>query len=65
MTELHVRKPPFAFDDVAFLWNPSNPAFSVAMDAMSFWVIGLERYLVRVVRDADAAITETFGPQPA
>jgi predicted metal-dependent hydrolase len=58
MSDLHVRKPAFDFSGVAFLWNPSQPAFSVAMNAMSFWVIGLERYLVRVVKDAERVITD-------
>lgn len=58
MSELRVRQPPFTFDGVEFLWNPANPAFSVFTNCVSFWVIGLERYLVRIMKDADARITD-------
>jgi predicted metal-dependent hydrolase len=58
MSQLQVRRPPFRFDGVAFLWNPANPAFSVFVNALSFWVIGLERYLVRIVKDAEAHMTD-------
>lgn len=57
VSNLQVRQPAFSFDDVEFLWNPSNPAFSVFANSVSFWVIGLERYLVRIVKDADPLIT--------
>lgn len=57
MSNLQVRQPAFSFDDVEFLWNPANPAFSVFANCVSFWVIGLERYLVRIMKDADAHIT--------
>lgn len=53
-----MRQPAFTFDDVEFLWNPANPAYSVFVNALSFWVIGLERYLVRIIKDADALITD-------
>lgn len=58
MRELQVRKLGFTFDDVEFLWNPANPAFSVFVNALSFWVIGLERYLVRIVKDAEAHLSD-------
>ena len=58
MSDLQVRQPPFTFDGVAFLWNPTNPSFSVFVNCVSFWVIGLERYLVRVTKDADTHITD-------
>ncbi|HET9731220.1 MAG TPA: metal-dependent hydrolase [Acidimicrobiales bacterium] len=58
MGDLQVRQLPFTFDGVEFLWNPANPAFSVFVNCISFWVIGLERYLVRIMKDADAHITD-------
>jgi predicted metal-dependent hydrolase len=58
MNLLQVRKPPFTFEGVEFHWNPANPAFSVFVNAMSFWVIGLEHYLVRTMRAADPHITD-------
>ena len=59
MSHLQVRRPACTFDGVEFLWNPTNPAFSVFVNALSFWVIGLERYLVRIMKDADAYITDS------
>ena len=58
MSDLQVRQIPFTFDGVDFLWNPANPAFSVLANCGSFFVIGLERYLVRVMKDADGEITD-------
>lgn len=58
MSDLIVRHIPFAFEGVDFMWNPTNPEFAVAMNALSFWVIGLERYLVKTMKDADAVITD-------
>lgn len=57
-SELQVRQPPFSFDGVEFLWNPANPAFSVFANCVSFWVIGLERYFVRAMKDADVHISD-------
>ncbi|CAN3127970.1 metal-dependent hydrolase [Mycobacterium sp. smrl_JER01] len=58
MSHLVVRHIPFQFDRVEFLWNRSNPEVAVAMNVISFWVIGLERYLVKTMKDADAVITD-------
>jgi hypothetical protein len=35
MSDLKIRKIPFRFDDVEFIWNPANPAFSVYMNNIS------------------------------
>lgn len=45
MTDLHVRKMNFAFEDydVPFLWNEENPAFSSMANAVSFLAIGFEK----------------------
>ena len=58
MSNLTIRNPNFDFEGVEFLWNPSNPAFSVQMNTMSFWVIALERYMVRAMKDAGSVITD-------
>ena len=58
MSDLQVRQIPFTFEGVEFVWNPGNPAFSVLTNCGSFFVIGLERYLVRVMKDADGEITD-------
>lgn len=58
MSDLQVRQIPFNFDGVDFLWNPGNPAFSTLTNCGSFFVLGLERYLVRVMKDAEGGITD-------
>ena len=58
MSQLQVRQIPFSFDGVEFMWNPSNPTFSILANCGSFFVIGLERYLVRIMKDADGEITD-------
>ncbi|HVV38636.1 MAG TPA: metal-dependent hydrolase [Acidimicrobiales bacterium] len=58
MSDLQVRRIPFTFDDVDFHWNPSNKAISVFVNAISFWVIGLEKYFVRTMREAESRITD-------
>ncbi len=58
MSDLKVRRMPFDFEGVEFIWNPSNPAFSVMMNTISFLVIGLEKYFCQAMSDADALITD-------
>ena len=65
MSDLVVRHIPFTFDGVEFLWNRANPEFSVFINALSFWAIGLERYLVKTMKDADAVITDPEVAQEA
>jgi predicted metal-dependent hydrolase len=65
MSDLHVRRIPFAFDGVEFMWNRSNPEFTVFINALSFWVIGLEHYLVKTMKDADAVITDPVVAEEA
>lgn len=53
MTELQIRKIPFDFsDDVPFIWNPSNPEFSVTCNAVSVLAIAFERFVLAVMKDA-------------
>lgn len=58
MSDLVVRHIPFEFDGVEFIWNRANPRFAVAMNVLSFWAIGLERYLVKTMKDADTVIAD-------
>ncbi|HUI04029.1 MAG TPA: metal-dependent hydrolase [Acidimicrobiales bacterium] len=65
MSDLQIRQPPFTFEGVEFLWNPANLAYSVFANSVSFWVIGFERYLVRIMKDADAHIADPEVRQEA
>ena len=40
------------------MWNRGNPEFAVFINALSFWIIGLEYFLVKTMKDADAVITD-------
>jgi predicted metal-dependent hydrolase len=48
-----VRKIPFVFEDVDFVWNPSNPEFSAFCNIVSFQAIGFERYICKAMREAE------------
>lgn len=53
MTDLVVRKIDFDFaGDIPFNWNPSNPAFSLQANAISFLAIAFEKFVVAAVREA-------------
>ncbi len=54
MTHLPTRKLRFGFADaeVPYLWNPSDPAFSSATNAMSFFFIAVEKMIVAAVNEA-------------
>jgi hypothetical protein len=56
MSHLQVRRIPFTFEGVDFIWNPSNPGFSILMNVISFMVIGLEKYMCLAMRDAEPLI---------
>lgn len=58
MSELTVRKIPFSFEGVDFIWNPANPAFSVAMNLVSFYIPAFERYLVKAMLEAEPLIKQ-------
>jgi predicted metal-dependent hydrolase len=59
VTHLQVRRPRFDFtDDVPFVWNPENPAFSFAMNATSFIAICFEQMIVAAVQEARPLITD-------
>ena len=59
MTDLQVRRPKFDFtDDVAWEWNPQNPAFSFSMNATSIIAIGFEQMIVAAVQEARPLMTD-------
>ncbi len=59
VTTLQVRRVRFDFeDDVPFVWNPQNPAFSVYMNATSIIAIAFEKFIVAAVREAMEKITD-------
>ncbi|MBU3062308.1 metal-dependent hydrolase [Nocardia sp. NEAU-G5] len=60
MTDLHVRRMSFAFEDydVPFLWNEENPAFSSMANAVSFLAIGFEKMIVKMILQTKPLITD-------
>ncbi len=65
MGNLKIRKIPFRFDDVDFIWNPENRAFSVYMNKISFLAVCFEKYICQVMTDAEKVITEPAALQEA
>lgn len=51
-----MRRIPFNFDGVDFLWNPANPAFSIMMNSVTFQAIGFEKYICHAMRNAEKFI---------
>ncbi len=58
MSDLEVRKIPFEFEGAEFIWNPENPAFSIFMNQITFYVIGFEKFACKAMRAAEAVITD-------
>jgi hypothetical protein len=58
MAELKIRRIPFSFEDVPFLWNPANPGFSIAMNKLSFFAIGFEKYICQAMQDVEPRIKD-------
>ncbi|MCA9658996.1 MAG: metal-dependent hydrolase [Myxococcales bacterium] len=59
MTTLKVRNIPFDFSgEVPFLWNPEVPAFSLTANAIGVIAIAFEKYIVQVIKQAKAQITD-------
>jgi Predicted metal-dependent hydrolase len=56
VSDLKIRRIPFHFEGVDFIWNPHNPGFSIQMNKVSFFAIGLEKYYCQAVRDAEPLI---------
>ena len=43
MIDLKVRRIPFNFDGVDFIWNKNNPEFAITMNKLSFFAIALRK----------------------
>ncbi len=57
-SELIVRNIAFDVSSSEFIWNPDNPSFAVLMNQITLFVVGFEKYMCRVMRDAEAVITD-------
>ncbi|GAB7519796.1 MULTISPECIES: metal-dependent hydrolase [Rhodococcus] len=60
MTNLQPRKMDFGFEDqdVPFLWNPENPAWSSMSNAVSFLAIGFEKMIVKMIMQTKSRISD-------
>jgi len=56
MSNLKIRRIPFQFEGVDFIWNTDNPHFSITMNKVSFFAIALEKYFCQAIREADSLI---------
>ncbi|HEX4190897.1 MAG TPA: metal-dependent hydrolase [Marmoricola sp.] len=59
MTDLVIRKMPFDFSEpVDFNWQPGNPEFGVFTNAFTFVAVPFEKYIIKVVRQAESRFTD-------
>lgn len=58
MSELKIRRLPFNFEGVDFVWNQDDPAFAITMNKVSFFAVGFEKYICQATRDAESLITD-------
>ncbi len=58
MIDLKVRRIPFNFDGVDFIWNKNNPEFAITMNKVSFFAIAFEKYICQAMRDVEPLITD-------
>jgi len=58
MIDLKVRRIPFNFDGVDFIWNKNNPEFAITMNKLSFFAIAFEKYICQAMRDVELLITD-------
>lgn len=66
MTHLQIRTIDFDLDGtIPFQWNPSNPAFSVQMNAVSIIAIAFEKFIVAATREAIPLITDPEAKEEA
>ncbi len=66
MATLEVRRIPFEFgDDVPFVWNPRNVAFSTFMNVVSVYAVAFEQMIVAAVREAIPLIADDDVAQEA
>lgn len=58
MSDLTVRRLPWEFSGVDFVWNESDPAFAITMNKVTFFAIGFEKYICQAMNDAEKLITD-------
>ena len=58
MSDLKIRRIPFDFEGVDFVWNQDDPAFAITMNKVSFFAVGFEKYICQATRDAERLITD-------
>jgi predicted metal-dependent hydrolase len=58
MHDLKIRRIPFNFEGVDFVWNQDDPAFAITMNKVSFFAVGFEKYICQAMRDAEALIRD-------
>jgi predicted metal-dependent hydrolase len=59
MSDLVIRRMPFSFDaSTPFAWQPNNPGFGVFCNLFTFIAVPFEKYIVKVVRQAQDRITD-------
>jgi predicted metal-dependent hydrolase len=58
MSDLKIRRIPFEFEGAEFVWNPAQPAFSIAMNKVGFLAVGFEKYICQAMQDAEPQITD-------
>ena len=58
MIDLKVRRIPFDFEGVDFIWNKNNPEFAITMNKLSFFAIAFEKYICQAMRDVEPLITD-------
>lgn len=64
MPDLRVRRLRFDFSEpVPVVWHPDNPAFSHAVNLMSFTAICFEKMIVEAVKEARPHFTDPRWPR--
>lgn len=58
ISDLTVRKLPFDFTEIPFLWSPSKPTWSLQMNAFSFIVLGFERYIIKAFTEVESLLSD-------
>lgn len=58
MSKLQIRRIPFEFEGIDFIWNPQQPGFSALMNMISVMAIGLEKYFCHAMADAEEVIRD-------
>ena len=58
MIDLKIRRIPFDFAGVDFVWNKADPAFAITMNKVSFFAIGFEKYICQAMNDAESLISD-------